>query len=190
MQDQLTLWPTAKRCSKCGETKPLSAFHRRNTEGRAGYRSHCKACQAAKPRKRRSRAGTMAKPCPLCGRPKGLGQRRHLCDTCREGISARKVAYALAWQKAHPDAVKAIHRRKAHRRRLRRQDAFVEDVDPLVLLERDDGACGICGADVDPLNFHVDHIVPLARGGEHSYANAQVAHPACNARKGARLLTP
>jgi 5-methylcytosine-specific restriction endonuclease McrA len=28
--------------------------------------------------------------------------------------------------------------------------------------------------------------VPLALGGEHSYANTQVAHPLCNLRKGSR----
>jgi 5-methylcytosine-specific restriction endonuclease McrA len=72
------------------------------------------------------------------------------------------------------------------RRRARKRAAFVEDVHSLVVLERDDGVCGICGGDVDPMNFDVDHVVPLARGGEHSYANVQAAHPPCNTRKGAR----
>ena len=61
--------------------------------------------------------------------------------------------------------------------------ATVERVDRLVVLERDDGVCGICGEDVDPMDFHVDHIVPVRQGGEHSYANVQTAHPACNWRK-------
>ena len=65
--------------------------------------------------------------------------------------------------------------------------AFVEEVYPLVVLERDDGICGICGEDVDPFDFHVDHIIPLSRGGEHSYANTQPAHPFCNLSKNDRL---
>lgn len=77
--------------------------------------------------------------------------------------------------------------RATHRRRGRMAGGFVEDVHPLVLLERDDGACGICGTDVDPLRFHIDHVIPLARGGEHSYANTQVAHPSCNHKKSAHL---
>jgi 5-methylcytosine-specific restriction endonuclease McrA len=72
--------------------------------------------------------------------------------------------------------------------RARKRGAFVEDVEPLVVLERDDGVCGICGEDVDPTFFDIDHVIPLARGGEHSYRNVQVAHRRCNARKGARLL--
>jgi 5-methylcytosine-specific restriction endonuclease McrA len=63
---------------------------------------------------------------------------------------------------------------------------FVEDVDRLVLLELHDGVCGICGEDVDPFSYHVDHVVPLVQGGFHNYVNTQPAHPRCNLRK-ARL---
>lgn len=69
----------------------------------------------------------------------------------------------------------------------RKVSVFVEHVHPLVVLERDDGVCGICGTDVDPTDFHVDHVMPLVRGGEHSYANVQLAHPVCNQRKGDRV---
>ncbi len=73
------------------------------------------------------------------------------------------------------------------KRRASKRDQFVEHVNSLVVLERDDGVCGICGGDVDPLDFHVDHIIPLSRGGEHSYANTQAAHPFCNLSKHDRL---
>jgi 5-methylcytosine-specific restriction endonuclease McrA len=63
----------------------------------------------------------------------------------------------------------------------------VEAVDALTVLERDDGVCGICGEDIDPTDFHVDHILPLARGGPHVYSNVQIAHPECNIRKGASV---
>lgn len=61
--------------------------------------------------------------------------------------------------------------------------AYVERIEPLVVLERDDGACGICGGDVDPFDFHVDHVVALAAGGAHAYWNVQASHPDCNVRK-------
>ncbi len=48
--------------------------------------------------------------------------------------------------------------------------------------------CGICGEDVDPFDFQVDHIVPLVHGGLHNYENSQVAHPLCNQRKNVRLV--
>lgn len=76
-----------------------------------------------------------------------------------------------------------ITRERNHRRRARMLGAYVEHVESLVVLERDDGVCGICGGDVDPLDFHVDHIVPISRGGAHAYFNVQPAHPLCNTRK-------
>lgn len=68
-------------------------------------------------------------------------------------------------------------------RRSRKTAAFVERVIPLAVLEMADGVCGICGEDVNPAAFHVDHIVPLGVGGEHSYMNTQPTHPVCNLRK-------
>lgn len=53
--------------------------------------------------------------------------------------------------------------------------------------ERDRGRCHICGQMADPKEWHLEHIVPLSRGGEHSYRNVAVAHPACNQRKYANV---
>ena len=72
------------------------------------------------------------------------------------------------------------------RRRAQQQAAKVERIYRQVVYERDEGHCGICYRKVDPHDFHLDHVVPLARGGEHSYDNIQLAHPRCNIRKGAR----
>jgi 5-methylcytosine-specific restriction endonuclease McrA len=53
--------------------------------------------------------------------------------------------------------------------------------------ERDEGVCGICGTAADLSDWHLDHVVPLSKGGEHSYANTQVSHPVCNLRKHAKV---
>jgi 5-methylcytosine-specific restriction endonuclease McrA len=78
-------------------------------------------------------------------------------------------------------------------RRARKMDAFIEPVSVEVLAERDEFRCGICRADVDmalaypdPMSRSLDHIVPLARGGAHSYSNTQLAHLRCNVSKGAK----
>jgi 5-methylcytosine-specific restriction endonuclease McrA len=74
-------------------------------------------------------------------------------------------------------------RNRNHARRARFAGQYVERVESLIVLERDDGVCGVCGDDVDPTRFHVDHVVPLSKGGVHAYSNVQVAHPSCNVRK-------
>jgi len=73
-------------------------------------------------------------------------------------------------------------RKHQNNRRARQRDQFVESIDPTIVLARGNGRCGICQEPIDGA-FEVDHIVPLARGGEHSYSNAQPAHPSCNRRK-------
>jgi 5-methylcytosine-specific restriction endonuclease McrA len=105
----------------------------------------------------------------------------------RRRATPKGQAAAKAARERNRVAMRPARRRSESKRRAaKRGSAVVVTVDPLVVLERDDGVCGICGADVDPMNFHVDHIRPLARGGNHSYANVQTAHPSCNVRKHVR----
>lgn len=54
--------------------------------------------------------------------------------------------------------------------------------------------CGICEGDIDyslphldPMCFVVDHVIPLARGGEDTLTNKQAAHRACNRAKSDKL---
>lgn len=54
------------------------------------------------------------------------------------------------------------------------------------VIERDGNACGICGDPVEEAP-HIDHIHPRSLGGSDLPINLQVAHPACNIRKGARV---
>jgi 5-methylcytosine-specific restriction endonuclease McrA len=71
--------------------------------------------------------------------------------------------------------------------------AFVEDVRKAVIAERDRWKCQLCGKKVNktlraphPMSWSIDHIVAISVGGEHSYANTQLAHLGCNVAKGHR----
>lgn len=83
-----------------------------------------------------------------------------------------------------------------NRRRARLRGVLVESFDRMEIFLRDGWICQICSAPVnraahfpDPNMASLDHIIPIARGGEHSRANAQTAHLGCNVRKGAKLPT-
>lgn len=64
------------------------------------------------------------------------------------------------------------------------------------LINRDGIVCRICGKEcnvndktygsVGPTYPTIDHIVPLSKGGGHTWANVQVAHFICNSKKGDR----
>ena len=88
-------------------------------------------------------------------------------------------------------------RRKSnyHRRRARKMALPSEAVVPGRVYDRDGWKCGICGDAVDsgvawpdPLSPSLDHVIPLARGGHHTYANAQLAHLVCNIRKSDKIV--
>lgn len=56
-----------------------------------------------------------------------------------------------------------------------------------VVYVRDGGICMKCGRRVHKNRFHVDHIVPLAAGGdEWELSNLEVSCPECNLQKGTR----
>lgn len=86
-------------------------------------------------------------------------------------------------------------RRTRRTQRIRRKAmlraAKVEAVDPITVFNRDGWRCNACGqktpkekrGTIDPNAPELDHIVPLSKGGEHSYRNTQCLCRACNAEK-------
>lgn len=73
------------------------------------------------------------------------------------------------------------------RRRAKTRGVHAENVDRTQVGERDGWRCGICRKRVNrslayphPMSASLDHVVPLAQGGEHTYANTRIAHLICN----------
>jgi 5-methylcytosine-specific restriction endonuclease McrA len=73
---------------------------------------------------------------------------------------------------------------KSDRRRARRIKLVIEDIDRMTLWASHGGVCGLCRGLVTLEEMTIDHVVPLAKGGLHSYANTQPAHSDCNQDKG------
>lgn len=88
-------------------------------------------------------------------------------------------ARAHRWEREHPEV--------RQDKRAKKKGAFVESVDRQVVFERDGGVCQLCRLPVDADDWHLDHVIPLSRGGLHCYSNVQVAHPRCNMVKHAKV---
>lgn len=86
-------------------------------------------------------------------------------------------------------------RRHQADRRAREVAAFVESVSRAAVMARDRWTCHLCKEKIPKTAKHpdglfgtLDHVVPLARGGLHSYANIKAAHLSCNCRKNANIV--
>ena len=106
------------------------------------------------------------------------GLHRKTCTSCR-AESERRARRAC----------------KARRRAAKRGNRC-ERFDPIEVLERDKWRCQMCGV-ITPKRLRgthgprapeLDHVIPLALGGEHSRANTQCACRSCNQAKGATPL--
>jgi 5-methylcytosine-specific restriction endonuclease McrA len=74
---------------------------------------------------------------------------------------------------------------RAARRRARVVGRYTAG-DVQVLYERQRGLCVVCGRDFRVTRYHVDHVVPLAKGGLNVASNLQLLCPRCNLKKGAK----
>lgn len=159
-------------CTQCGEEKPHTDFYHdaRKTTGRY---SACIECT------RKARRENYWSDIDS-SRERGRQAFAQFYMTNRE----RALAHARRWQAANPEKVREIDQRRSARLR----GAKVDVVSFEAILERDGLICHICSGEVDPLDVHFDHVIPLSRGGAHSEDNIKVAHSFCNLSKGAKLL--
>jgi 5-methylcytosine-specific restriction endonuclease McrA len=119
-------------------------------------------------------------------------QRQHARE-CRECGVSFKPAYGDKRSTYCSDSCKgtALRRVRRHIERARLKVAKVEPVDPLKVFARDGWRCQECKS-ATPRNrrgtYHprapeLDHIIPLSKGGEHSYRNTQCLCRGCNGAK-------
>lgn len=143
----------------------------------------------AKPKGGPPQAITPERQCTKCGETKPTDEFPWRVQ--RKGRRIRHAWCALCLAAYYREHGKANADRKAEqgqRYRYRKLKNWVEDVDRAERFMRDGGLCGICGLAADPDDWHLDHVRPVSKGGEHSYANTQVSHPLCNKVKRDRLL--
>lgn len=161
----------SKRCNVCEFVKSSDEFWvSKNGRTKDGLMNTCKECSKAR------RRAWAAK-----NRDREQEYNRQNYESHKEEFSQR----AYQWRQDNPDRYKEIKRMSQSTRRAQIKDAFIEDVDPAIVYKMHGGMCGVCRDFVEYDNFHVDHIVPLAKGGQHGYINVQPAHSFCNLSKGA-----
>jgi len=91
----------------------------------------------------------------------------------------RFKAKAAAYRDENQEKIYALNAA----RRARVRGVATERVCRSVVWTRDGGICHLCRTPADAANWHMDHVVPIDKGGVHCYANCAVSHPFCNLSK-------
>lgn len=153
---------TEKRCNRCHEVKPLSEFYRSRSSV-DGHEYVCKPCAreanaASESRQRYRKAYSLAN-------------------------AERNRARAQAHYRANPER-HAIWRMMRRARAHHAEGSFtIADIRALAATQKN--LCAYCTTPLG-VDRHIDHIIPLARGGSNWPSNLCLACPWCNFHKHAK----
>lgn len=138
--------------------------------------------------------GVLFSPMPYTVSGRGVTQPRprYCSDACEE--SAKRIK-RRANRKAYRKEARALGLDAArnHRKRARLAGVAYEAVLPRKVFERDGWRCQMCGISTPskhrgtckPNAPELDHVIPIALGGSHTYDNVQCSCRRCNGMKGA-----
>lgn len=191
-----------KRCSSCRQLKPATREHfYAHNEGRMGLQPWCKHCflercklryERERGNKPRRRFGPWLdgekKACSTCksqypatlryfNRAKHLpGRLSSQCKGCKKASSQRN-------KERWADSGRASVRNYRARKRGARGKHSATEI--LALLKAQKHRCWWC--DKNLTKYHVDHRIPLSRGGDNDIRNLVISCPSCNCSRGSRL---
>jgi 5-methylcytosine-specific restriction endonuclease McrA len=168
-----------KKCTHCGETKPLDQFYtRRRGAGEARY-TVCKACDNARSRARYAANKQEVAAWYVQNRERVLAEKaaQYAANPAKERAKTR------AWRAANLAAQRAREAAKTAKRRLALETPLTE-FDNFVLEEAHD--LRVRREKATGVKWHVDHIVPVSKGGTNEYTNLQVVPAPWNLAKNNR----
>lgn len=199
-----------KTCTVCNTTKDISEFNK-NKNSKDGHRAACKQCMSAyrkansekikkqkdewaknniekvKEGRRKYRQENFEK---ISKQKKEWYQKN--IDSCREKNRLQHQRYKEQgiksdWAKNNPDRVREIKRNYKHKRRQIEKSSSLSTKDFKSWVDSQEKVCKYCGVCCQS-NYHVDHMHPLSKGGQHSLDNLAIACPTCNLTKSSKPL--
>lgn len=179
--------PPTRKCTKCETEKLLTEFHK-NRSRKDGYASWCKKCNNVQNKKYYETNTQKVKEM----------KKKHYCENREEMVERGRK-----WKQENKEKViegrkkynqtekrKALNKIYKHRRRARKKNNGCEDFTQEQLLEhwRQEGInpdkCYYCETGEYE---HLDHYIPIAKGGPHFMSNLRPSCRACNLSKNDKM---
>jgi 5-methylcytosine-specific restriction endonuclease McrA len=181
----VTCEATMKTCTTCGACLPISEFNK-DRQKKDGLNPRCKSCSRAWHHKNKGRVSEYQKNyyCENIEYHKSksksyrLKNRDRINQVKREWYNENKDKAAQYRKERSP-----IYATYARNRRAKVKGSGGEHtIDDIVMLERYQGMkCAICNCELK--SYHVDHIVPISKGGGNDFYNLQLLCAPCNLSK-------
>ena len=162
-----------KTCTRCGEAKALDAF-RRDKNRRDSLNPQCRDCGRAYYLRSRERI---------------LQKRAEYREANRATLAANQAAYRAS----HPEAFRRWYQENpgrvwvnVYRDRCRRLgiEPAIEDFTKDDVVAAYGDHCAYCATGEFE---HLDHYVPVSKGGHHTLANVRPSCAACNKSKADKM---
>lgn len=138
------------------------------------------------------------------------GYRKHHNDKtkpCIDCLVANRIYSKARYQKngskrqadSRARNIDRVRERERAKNR-RRKAALSKPYNELQVIATYGGDCYLCGLDIDFLatrkcgiegwesGFHLDHLIPLSKGGEDTLDNVRPSHAVCNLQKAGNLI--
>lgn len=153
------------RCECCGVSF---------TTGRAGKRRYCIDCKGG-----RVKVEDIQKKCKECG--------KHFTTTRNS-----KTFCSTVCNRKYHHRIKETTRRE----RIKLNGKVDHSISIERLIKRDGKMCYLCNEKVKLLTDtnhpeypSIEHVIPIAKGGTHTWDNVKLAHRKCNCEKGINIIT-
>ncbi len=168
----------SKRCSKCDTIKPYSDFHK-NKSRPLGLHGECKICVVTRYKTKYGKSEEYV-----------AKANAHKRAYYLKNIDARKV-YGKKYYQENKERRRADNRL----RRARKNAVVSEKYTKQDVLDKWGTDCHICKQPIDlsaprvgSNGLHLDHVIPISKGGPDTLSNVKPAHGRCNISKHNKLI--
>lgn len=188
-----------KRCSKCKKEYPTTTEYfkwkgtRFDSWCRQCYRDQEKKFREENPDliKDRKRAYYLKEESRSLQRVRSrrwYAKHKDKVAAYRAMTSKERVEYTRQWKLAHPERAKMSRKASTQKRRglIRQAKGNHTAKDVQLQYSSQNGLCWWCGKPVGGV-YHLDHRVPLSRGGTNAANNICISCPECNLGKRDKL---
>lgn len=169
-----------KTCSKCNETKSLDFFHKDSTR-KSRLNPRCKKCVSDYSKKNKDI----------------LVQR----SIDWRNLNRNKFnEYRVIYNKNNKEKINEISRVSRRKRRALKFKNGFEKYSEFDVIDKYGKICYLCNYEIDlnaarrigvdgwELGLHIDHFIPLSKGGPDTLENVRPTHGLCNIKKSHMIL--